>query len=228
MRPFSERVGCEAVGRTKEFDEGEVLDGALDLCWRQAYKATSVRDLVAATEVAESSLYNCYGGKRGLFLVALARYRKMLSRYLKRLAEFESPAAGLRWMFDGVAKGLASQSDFRGCMITNTTIELAPHDAELQAELRSIYREVEDVFCRVLKKAAQRGELAESRPPRALARYLMQNLEGLRVLAKSDPGARTLRGMANTTLALVLKVHTTASARRSPSRGRAAARRQGE
>ena len=191
------------VGRTKEFDEDEVLDRATEVFWRQGYKATSVRDLLVATGVGESSLYNAFGGKRGLFLIALERYRRMLSTYLKRLDEFESPLEAIRWLFDGVATGLSAQADFRGCLITNTTIELAPHDAEIQAELQSIYSEVEAAFYKVLNKARKRGELSTERPLRSLARYLTQNLEGLRVLAKSNPVPRAIRGMANTTVSLL-------------------------
>lgn len=191
------------MGRTKEFDEDRVLERATDLFWRQGYKATSVRDLVVATGVAESSLYNCFGGKRGLFLRAIGRYRAFVDRFLKRLREYDPPIDGIRWFFGAIATGLAQQQDFRGCLITNTTIELAPHDAEIQAELRSIYQDVENTFAGVLRKARARGEFSSRRSTRDMARYLTQNLEGMRVLAKSNPGPRALRGMANTTLSLL-------------------------
>ena len=205
------------MGRNKEFDEDQVLERATELFWRQGYKATSVRDLVVATGVAESSLYNCFGGKRGLFLKAIGRYRSFANGYLKQLREYDPPIAGIRWFFNAIAAGLAKQTDFRGCLITNTTIELAPHDAEIQAELRSFYQDVDDAFAKVLKKARARGELSPSRSAPAIARYLTLNLEGLRVLAKSNPGPRALRGMANTTLSLLFDGEQSPPRRRSRS-----------
>ncbi len=208
------------MGRTKEFDEDRVLERATELFWRQGYKATSVRDLVVATGVAESSLYNCFGGKRGLFLAAIGRYRSFANGFLKQLREYDPPIAGIRWFFGAIATGLAKQKDFRGCLITNTTIELAPHDAEIQAELRSIYQDVENAFAKVLRKARARGELSPERSTQAMARYLTQNLEGMRVLAKSNPGPRVLSGMANTTLSLLFDGVQSPSRRRPRSRKR--------
>jgi TetR/AcrR family transcriptional repressor of nem operon len=208
------------VGRTKEFDEDQVLERATDLFWRQGYKATSVRDLVEATGVAESSLYNSFGGKRGLFLQAIRRYRTFLDGFLKRLQQYDPPIEGIRWFFGTIATGLAKQRDFRGCLITNTTIELAPHDVEIQAELRSIYQDVEDTFAKVLRKARTRGEFASRHSTTAMARYLTQNLEGMRVLAKSNPGPRALRGMADTTLSLLFDPELRPPRKRSRSGNR--------
>jgi len=197
--------GSRVLARQKEFDETEVLDAATELFWRQGYKATSVRDLTTHTGLGEGSLYNAFGGKKGLFQAALKRYRGRLSRWLRRIDDFDSPRAGLEWFIGGIAKGLCGQADLRGCLITNTTIELAPHDAEIQQELRSIYSEVENALCRTIKRAQNHGEVSLHRPARKLARFLTLNLEGLRVLAKSKPGPRALRDMANMSLSILFE-----------------------
>ncbi len=192
------------MARRKEFDENQVLDAATELFWRQGYKATSIRDLVVHTGLGEGSLYNAFGGKKGLFLAALNRYRGFLERYLNKLDEFESPLDGIRWFVETMAQGLSQQTDFRGCMITNTTIELAPHDPEIQEQLRSIYAQVETAFYKTLRRAQKSGEYPKTRDVRAMARFLSQSLEGLRVLAKADPGPHAIRQMAETTLSLLI------------------------
>lgn len=208
------------MARQKEFDENEVLNAATELFWRRGYKATSVRDLTEHTGLGEGSLYNAFGGKKGLFRAALARYRGRLRRWLNKIDDFDSPREGLEWFIGGVSKGLSGQADLRGCLITNTTIELAPHDAEIQEELRTIYAEVENAFCRTIKRAQKQGEVAADRSARRLARFLTLNLEGLRVLAKSKPGLHALRDMANMSLSVLFDDEPSARRTKKTERSR--------
>src|SRR5688500_18902266 len=62
------------MARHKEFDKAEVLEKAMLLFWRQGYEATSVRDLIEATGISSSSLYESFGDKRALYLAALRLY----------------------------------------------------------------------------------------------------------------------------------------------------------
>ena len=171
--------------RNQEFDTDQVLKAAIELFWRDGYKTTTIRDLVRATGVAESSLYHAFGGKRRLFEATLDRYRAIMRQRIRRLEDVESPGEGLRWYLMRTVNALSGQEDCRGCLVTNTTIELAPHDVEMQREIRAIYPEVEDAFCRVIARAQETREITVEAPPRMLARFYLQNLEGLRVLAKS-------------------------------------------
>ena len=191
------------MGRPKQFDEDEVLAAAMELFWRQGYKATSVRDLVKQTGIGEGSLYDSFGGKRELFLAALERYRTQFAPLLKRLERPGSPKRAIEDLVYLVAGFLAAQEDHRGCMVTNTTIELAAHDPQMREILRKTYSTVEGAFYKVLRRARDAGELPEDANLRSLARFLTQSLEGMRVLAKTGLPRRTLRDMARVTLSVL-------------------------
>src|SRR4051812_22211104 len=64
----------EGVARPREFDEGAVLDAAVQCFWARGYEATSVRDLIERTGLNGASLYNAFGDKRQLYQRALEHY----------------------------------------------------------------------------------------------------------------------------------------------------------
>ena len=101
--------------------------------WERGYRDTSVDDLVEATGVQPGSLYNAFpGGKRALFLRALDRYSKLVVP--QKLGALEEPGAGLeelRGYFDGLVEDLTTREGRMGCLMVNSTIELAAEDSEV-------------------------------------------------------------------------------------------------
>ncbi len=81
----------------------------------------------------------------------------------------------------------------RGCLLINSAVELAPHDPETAQIVVAYQRATERLFRRGLELAQERGELAADRDVRALARYLVSAMQGLRVMAKADPNKAALR-----------------------------------
>ena len=69
-------------------------------------------------------------------------------------------------------------------MLANTAVELGPHDAEVAAKISRYVRHTEAVFERAVIRAQEAGEIPADRDPRALARFLVNALHGLRVLAR--------------------------------------------
>lgn len=59
------------MGRPRSFNIQNVITIAADTFLRTGYEGTSIDDLVDATGVHRGSLYNAFGSKRGLFLLAL-------------------------------------------------------------------------------------------------------------------------------------------------------------
>jgi TetR/AcrR family transcriptional regulator, transcriptional repressor for nem operon len=97
------------MARPREFDAEEVLDRSMREFWARGYRETSVDDLVEVTGVRPGSLYNAFpGGKRRLFLEALARYSALVVP--EKLGALERPGAGvteLRAYFDGLIRDLS-------------------------------------------------------------------------------------------------------------------------
>ncbi|OFE14537.1 hypothetical protein BA895_09230 [Humibacillus sp. DSM 29435] len=61
------------MGRNRGFDEDAVVAAAAAAFSTGGYEATSIDDLVRCTGLHRGSLYQAFGSKRGLFLLALRR-----------------------------------------------------------------------------------------------------------------------------------------------------------
>ncbi|APR82975.1 Transcriptional regulator, TetR family protein [Minicystis rosea] len=189
------------MARAKEFDREEALDRAMHVFWRKGYEATSLGDLLEAMGIARQSLYDTFGDKHALFLEALARYEQGRAGKLHGCLE---TAPSVRRAFREIFEAILDESDkekSRGCLGVTAAVELAPHDPEIARRIAARQRALEDLFFRALERAREEGEIARAKDARALARFLLAALQGLRVSATADPKSPALRDIVNVTLA---------------------------
>jgi AcrR family transcriptional regulator len=62
------------MGRTINFDREKTLKVITDLFLKNGYQGTSLSDLVSETGLNKPSLYNSFGNKDEMFLLALESY----------------------------------------------------------------------------------------------------------------------------------------------------------
>lgn len=192
------------MARHKEFDRANVLEKAMQAFWRRGYEGTSVQDLVEATGINRGSMYDTFGDKRGLFQAAVQHYIANVSvQRLAKVSDAADPLDGIRAYFEGLIEFSVGDGRELGCLITNSVVELAPHDAVIGETLRKSFARVEDTFYRALLKAQQDGDIAQGQDIRALARFLTATVNGLRVFARADADAATLRDVVESALSLL-------------------------
>ncbi|MFF9277923.1 TetR/AcrR family transcriptional regulator [Streptomyces griseosporeus] len=193
------------MARTKEFDPDAVLQSALELFWERGYEATSMADLVEHLGIGRASVYATYGNKRDLYLKALDRYGELRCSPLTR--ELSAPGPALPAVRAVVRRFAAEAADeasrARGCLVTNTAAELAPHDSAAARRVESSWTHLETLLHSALLRAQAQGELPEERDPRALARMLLVLLQGLRVVGKASSDPARVRDAAEQALALL-------------------------
>ncbi|MFT8705543.1 helix-turn-helix domain-containing protein [Bifidobacterium aquikefiricola] len=59
------------MGRSRGFDDGEVLGRVRTVFLERGFEGASIDDLVRATGLLRGSLYGAFGSKRGMFVAAL-------------------------------------------------------------------------------------------------------------------------------------------------------------
>ena len=179
------------MARHKAFNREETLDKALQVFWCIGYEAASMQDLVEAMGINRQSLYDTFGDKRTLFLAALDRYVEQQGAQLQQVLE-QTPSAkeGLRRVFDSIVSA-AMQGDRRGCLLVNTAVELPVHDEQTARSLCAKLAQTEDLLRETVRRAQAEGEISRKHSPEILGRFLMNNLRGLRVMARAaDDHAR--------------------------------------
>ena len=171
--------------RRKEFDRTKVLDKAMHLFWTRGYEATSISDLCEHMGINRGSLYDTYGSKERLYIEALQHYLK-LNQIELQPDQSTSGIALIKEIFDGIVETSVNDENRRGCFIANTITELSPHHQEV-ADLCEISRNnYEMMFHDLLSHAQQQGEIPSERDIRQLARFLVNNVYGLRIMAKTS------------------------------------------
>jgi len=173
------------VGRPKEFERDEVLARALDIFWARGYDGTSLDDLTEAMGIGRASLYNEFGDKHSLFIEALDCYRRERLAQISDVLEAASSArAGVAAVFRRTVKALWADEGRRGCLLVNSTAELAASDPAVASRAAEAFERTAAVFRAALERGKRSGELDASVDVRATSRYLANTLNGLRLLAK--------------------------------------------
>jgi TetR/AcrR family transcriptional repressor of nem operon len=189
------------VARTKEFEPEKALTMAMDLFWRRGYEATSVHDLLEEMGIGRGSMYDTFGDKRALFLAALDRFEETrVSRADEILEGSASAVEGIRRLFETTIEGLVSYEPRRGCLLANTAVELAPHDEQIARRISCYVRRTEEAFERTLVRGRATGEIPADKDPKALARFLVSILHGVRVLARAGVDRAVLDDSVRTAL----------------------------
>lgn len=156
-----------------------------------------MQDLVDCMGINRGSLYATFGDKRALFLAALKSYdegrRHMLIEFEKR---FE-PRDAIRNVFLAFTRDVTEDGGNKGCFITNTALELAPHDDEIRRFVATAQEDVEQYFVRMIRKGRASGDFPQHVRPADAARGLLASLLGLLVLTRSRPDKALLKAIVD-------------------------------
>lgn len=172
----------------KKFDVDETLRRIMEAFWRRGYEATSMQDLVDETGVNRASLYATYGDKRALFLAALKAYdEKVRVRLMRDLAAHYPPVEAVRRLFSAFLDQVDLDDRNWGCLLTNTALELAAHDAEIGAVVATAQMDLELFFREQIERGQGSGDISTALDPADAARGLLASLMGLLVLIRSRP-----------------------------------------
>jgi TetR/AcrR family transcriptional repressor of nem operon len=182
------------MGRAKEFDEDEVLDRVMIDFWETGYNALSIRGIEESTGVLKGSLYAAFGDKHSLFLAALERYIRLGRADVdKLLAKGPTPRAAIERYLRARATRCTGPLRSRGCLLANTAIELAPHDAEVSSVAATAYRAMVDQLVPTLREGQRMGQISRDKDAKTLAEYLVVLVQGMNVVGKTDADGSMVR-----------------------------------
>ncbi|KST62737.1 TetR/AcrR family transcriptional regulator [Mastigocoleus testarum] len=192
------------MARKKEFEREKVLGQAMETFWRYGYEGTSIQDLVQSMGINRGSIYDTFKDKRSLFKAALVHYSDTFVSSM--FAALRTPDASKQEIIDlfyELVEKAIIDSQYKGCLITNSVVEIGHHDPEIAAHLTEEIQKVEELLYEALVRAKKKGEIQANKDPRALARHLVCSLKGLRVISKINPEKEVLLDMVDVTLSVL-------------------------
>lgn len=161
----------------------------METFWTNGYATTSPADLVEATGVAKGSLYHAFGSKRELFDRALDRYDRagaeLTEEFLGRPGTAkERIRAYLEFLVDVDLSGPVR----RGCLAVNTALELGGRDAAATRSVRRMQDRTIALLTARIERGQRDGDVSPEVDAAAQARFLMNTIVGLRVMARTFDG----------------------------------------
>jgi TetR/AcrR family transcriptional regulator, transcriptional repressor for nem operon len=196
------------MGRTPIVDRDTALDAITRRFWAHGYEATSIDDLLGATRMHRGSFYRSFGDKRQAFMAALDHYVEVsrtdhvvpalegrgspVRRLMQLLYVRLDIALGLR-AAAGVAPGNADGPP--GCLLVNTAVELAPHDAAAETTVADALGAMRAALAVLVDAAAELGEVPADVDRGPAVDQVFTVLQGVNVLARAGGDRRHLRGV---------------------------------
>ena len=190
------------MARTKEFDNDAVLHKAMRLFWEQGYEKTSINDLVEHMGIHRRSLYDTFGDKHQLYLLAVDHYSKVISTTFLGGVRSATASQALRIIFDFTIEGIDADSS-PGCLFVNMAVELALRDSEAKAKVQEGFARTERFLTEIIRKGQQTGEFTSSRLPEEFAESIHTTLLGLRVLTRASINKEKLYRIAEVSMGLL-------------------------
>lgn len=184
-------------GRPPKFDRDAVIDAAVDAFHRSGYDDTTLTDLEQTIGVDRSTLYNSFGGKRGLYDLATNAY---LDRAEQRLFsplhdENTNGYVAILDLLENLRVGLTSPDAIPGCLIVN---DMAAGSAP---EAAARYRKL--LQGGLLAALGRTGDpAAESR-----ARLLTATILGINLISRATADPNQIEQVVDDAVATVTSWH---------------------
>ena len=179
------------MARPKQFDPDDRLDRAVDAFWQHGFDGSAMPALCEAMGLFPGSLYRTYGDKRQLFLQAIERYMATVSADAFQALDGGGPDE-IRCFFARLIDAMVDGKRRWGCLVTNSIVELAPHEPAIAALTDQHLKRLEAAFAAALAPAGDATDRAA---------LLVCTVQGLNVLAKTRPPRARLERIVEAALA---------------------------
>jgi len=190
-----------SLGRPLEYDPEKVLDAAMEVFWSQGYDGTSMQDLLSATGLSKSSLYQGFGGKDELFARCINRYAE--TRSAKSLELLNNAGSALRFIEATLLRAAdeaCSSEVQRGCLLVNTANEFSKSDPAIAKKVAAGFDRFRGVFLAAVKRGQREGDISGDMDAKVLANYLMTNMGGLFTIVKGGADEKTVKDIVHVIL----------------------------
>ena len=170
------------MARLQEYNKEEVLQAAMQVYWAKGYHGTSMQDLVDATGLNRSSIYNSFDSKLKLYLLTLQFYQKESgSLFQKALLKANTPLEAIRFIFEIFMPSMVKESSNKGCYLMSCKTELGKQKGEIQDWLLNNQENSLKFFKDLVTEGQKQGCINKKESADAYAYYLFSAFQGYRM-----------------------------------------------
>jgi TetR/AcrR family transcriptional repressor of nem operon len=190
-----------SVGRPREFELDDAVRKAMGVFWDRGYHGASLPDLLEGMDLSRGSFYKAFVDKRGVYLRALDAYIEDAIRTVgETLHSNPSPKAAIREAISQQVDFSSGKDGLRGCFVVLAAVEMLPGDEEVSARISRLFRRLQDLYAATIIRAQAAGEINPRLDERTLARFLVCQIQGMRILGKAGADRDETRAMIDLAL----------------------------
>lgn len=192
------------MSRPRNFNKSQALKSAMHVFWQKGYDATKIPDLLAATGLSRSSLYETFGDKQSLFEASITEYLCSIGHErLVALRRGQTAREGLTLFFDHLIATCLDKSIPGGCLMVNTSTALDSHNQKVKKIVNESMRSFHQVFLALLERAQYSKEISSDKNIQDLSHMLVAVSAGINVVARTEVEKSTLQTMADSAINLI-------------------------
>lgn len=187
--------------RIKKFNKTDVLAAAASIFQQKGYNGTSMDEVLKATGLSRSSLYDSFGDKHNLYIQSLEFYKENEQKLSEKIED--KPVNGLQkidYLFKNVVDHLVAHPDDNGCLLVNAAAEMSKQCFKTQQVICNNKDEVQDLLTGWLNDAQSSNILKLSKPTKNYSQFLYNTLLGLRVMSQSGATKQELNNVVKVTI----------------------------
>ncbi|MFD0861919.1 TetR/AcrR family transcriptional regulator [Sungkyunkwania multivorans] len=183
-----------------QFDKDKVLTKVSEVFQTKGFNGTSMQDLVEATGLNRSSIYNSFGSKMHLYLMALDNYSSHTKEQTRKVIEkSRSGLSAIKLIFSLYISTILDDKEKKGCMIANCKTELASSGKqEIISWLQHSQEETLDFLEGLVAKGQIDGSINKKQSPSQYALYVFTALQGLKMTGILNHDHNELEALAST------------------------------
>jgi AcrR family transcriptional regulator len=181
------------MARPRQFDEGDVLDKALEVFWRQGYEGASLSDLLDATGLTKSSLYAAFGCKADLFRRVVEHYHAEHLGFRQNALDEPTPRRIVERLLYGMVDLHTGPNTPPGCLETGAALARSLENEPIRNELIQNRARFGRLLRQRLEVVKHAGPLAPGMTAEDAAQLVGLMVQGMAVQANARATRNELR-----------------------------------
>ncbi|WP_299256904.1 TetR/AcrR family transcriptional regulator [uncultured Aquimarina sp.] len=147
------------MARKKEYIEGEVIQKAMNVFWRNGYENTSMQMLEKEMGINKFSIYSSFGNKHGVFVESLKSYKFKVNSIFEKFKNASKGIEDIKQFFYDSVMLCSQEGNQKGCFITNTYNEFSEsEDKIIKEEMETFMDNLKSLIIEKLKKDTSKDE----------------------------------------------------------------------
>jgi TetR/AcrR family transcriptional regulator, transcriptional repressor for nem operon len=193
------------VSRSRSFSPAVTLQQVADVFVERGYDGASLAQLEAASGLGKQSLYNAFGDKKSMYLAAVECAVARTAGVQAQMQTAPDGRQALQRFFDALVQDCASGDAQRYSCIVSAGLLEGADDEDIQQRLQSKWQGTHALLKSAVVRGQTDGSVASGGRPQDLADHLMTAMSGLRVMARTQPGAARLKRVVAQALSVLDK-----------------------